>query len=195
MAAACWPDWNGATADKLIEQYRLPMKKPIHALSRGMKSMLGVTIGLASNAPVTIFDEAYLGMDAPARYVFYDELLAGYLANPRTMILSTHLIEEVSSLFEELIIINEGRLLLQENAEKFKSRGTLVTGPAAKVDEFVLGLSVLSEQKLGGMKAATVYGSLNGERLQRAAAEGLELGPVAMQDLFVHLTGREVGKP
>ncbi|MEK3882318.1 ABC transporter ATP-binding protein [Paenibacillus sp. PL2-23] len=190
LAAVCWPNWDDSYAARLLESFGLPLKKRISALSRGMKSALGVTIGLASRAPVTIFDEAYLGMDAPSRYAFYEELLKDYMEQPRTFILSTHLIEEVSSLFEEVLILDGGKLLLHEETELLRGRGVTVTGPAAKVDEFQLGLNVLGEQKLGGTKSITVYGELSSERVTRARAEGLELGPVPLQDLFVHLTRR-----
>lgn len=190
LAADCWPHWDQAYADRLIAQYELPLKRQIVKLSRGMKSMLGVTIGLASRAPVTIFDEAYLGMDAPSRYIFYDELLKDYMEHPRTIILSTHLIEEIASLFEEVLILDKGKLMLHEEAEGLRSRGATVTGPAERVDEFVMGLNVLGVQQLGSTKSATVYGELGEERRRRAVAEGLELGSVPLQDLFVHLTGQ-----
>lgn len=190
LAAVCWPNWDAAYAERLLELYGLPLKKRISALSRGMKAALGVTIGLASRAPVTIFDEAYLGMDAPSRYAFYEELLKDYMEQPRTFILSTHLIEEVSNLFEEVLILDRGKLLLHEETESLRVRGVSVTGPAAKVDEFKLGLNVLSEQTLGGTKSIAAYGELGSERISRARAEGLELGPVPLQDLFVHLTKR-----
>ncbi|MFD0588910.1 ATP-binding cassette domain-containing protein [Paenibacillus sp. GCM10027627] len=188
MAASCWPNWDAAYAEKLLGQYSLPMKKRISSLSRGMKSALGVTIGLASRAPITIFDEAYLGMDAPSRYAFYDDVLQDYMEHPRTFILSTHLIEEVGTLFEEVLILDRGKLLLQEEHDVLRQRGVTITGKADKVNEFVIGLNVLSEATLGSTKSATVYGELSGERIKRAQAEGLELGPVSLQDLFVHLT-------
>ena len=61
-----------------------------------MLSAVGVIIGLASRAPLTFFDEPYLGLDAVARQLFYDRLLADYAEHPRTVVLSTHLIDEVS---------------------------------------------------------------------------------------------------
>ncbi|MDF2838018.1 MAG: ABC-type multidrug transport system, ATPase component [Paenibacillus sp.] len=188
LAASCWPNWDSAYAERLTRLFELPLKKQIMSLSRGMKSALGVTIGLASRAPVTIFDEAYLGMDAPSRYAFYDELLKDYMEQPRTIILSTHLIEEVSDLFEEVLILDKGRLLLHEEAETLRTRGSAITGPAAAIDEFAVGLAILSEQKLGGTKSITVFGELGKEREKRAVADGLEIGPVSLQDLFVHLT-------
>lgn len=188
LAADCWPNWDEALAERLTRHFELPARKRIQTLSRGMKSALGVTIGLASRAPVTIFDEAYLGMDAPSRYFFYDELLKDYMEHPRTLILSTHLIEEVESLFEEVLILDKGKLMLHEETDSLRQRGLTITGAADKVDAFAEGLTVLGSQRLGGMKSVTVYGELNEERLGRARAEQLELGPVSLQDLFVYLT-------
>jgi ABC-type multidrug transport system, ATPase component len=188
LASDCWPNWDEALAERLTRHFELPARKRIQTLSRGMKSALGVTVGLASRAPVTIFDEAYLGMDAPSRYFFYDELLKGYMEHPRTLILSTHLIEEVESLFEEVLILDKGKLMLHEETDSLRQRGLTITGTADKVDAFAEGLTVLGSQRLGGMKSVTVFGELNEERLGRARAEQLELGPVSLQDLFVHLT-------
>ncbi|WP_141502608.1 ATP-binding cassette domain-containing protein [Paenibacillus luteus] len=188
LAASCWPNWDADYASRLLKHYELPLKKKVTSLSRGMKSALGVTLGLASRAPITIFDEAYLGMDAPSRYSFYEELLNDYMETPRTFLLSTHLIEEVGTLFEEVLILDQGRLILHEETETLRARGAAITGPIESVDGFVQGLTVLGEQKLGKTKSVTVYGELTDEIRKRAHAEGLELGPVSLQDLFVHLT-------
>jgi ABC-2 type transport system ATP-binding protein len=191
FARALRPNWDQAYAEKLADLFRLPARKKVSALSRGMKSALAITIGLAARAPLTIFDEAFLGLDAPSRYTFYDELLADYLAHPRTVLLSTHLIDEIAPLFEEIVIMDEGRLLLHEQAEALRSRGTTVIGPAETVDRFVEGLTILSEQRLGPTKSATVMGEMGPERRLAAQALELELGPVGLQDLFVHLTRKE----
>jgi len=182
------PSWDDDYAGRLLETFELSTRKRISALSRGQKSSLGVVLGLASRAPLTILDEVYLGMDAVARTTFYRELLADYLAQPRTIILSTHLIEEVAGLFERVIIIDRGRLVLHEDADELKARGVAVTGPADAVDAFVAGRTVLSEQRLGGVRQATLYGRLDESDSAQARAAGLTLGPVGIQDLFVHLT-------
>jgi ABC-2 type transport system ATP-binding protein len=110
------------------------------------------------------------------------------MAHPRTIIVSTHLIEEQSPLFERVLIIDGGKLLLEEDLDDLRSRGTSVTGPADIVDDFVVGLTVLGEQRLGPTKSAMVYGHLDDAHLRAARVAGLELGPVGVQDLFVHLT-------
>lgn len=192
---AAWRDtWDNAYALELTELFKIPLQKKVGQLSLGQRSALGVVIGLASRSPLTMLDESHLGMDTPTRYAFYDTLLSDFMARPRTIIISTHLIEELASLLEELVIIDSGRLVLQEEADVLRSRGTEVTGNAADVDEFTAGLTVLSEKSLGRTKSAMVFGQLDDAGLVRARQLGLELGPIALQDLFVHLTEPVGGK-
>jgi ABC-2 type transport system ATP-binding protein len=186
------PSWDADYAARLLDQFELDPRKRVSALSRGQRSSLGVILGLAARASLTILDEVYLGMDAAARAAFYRELLADYLAHPRTIILSTHLIEEVANLFERVVIIDHGRLIVHEDAAEFRDRGVAVTGPAEAVEAFVAGRSVLREQSLGGVRSATLYGRLDDADIERARSAGLALGPVGIQDLFVHLTATPV---
>ncbi|MFC0530867.1 ATP-binding cassette domain-containing protein [Phytohabitans kaempferiae] len=191
LARALRPNWDEEYAQALVERFDVPMRKRVGGLSRGAKSALSVTLGLAARAPLTIFDESYLGMDAPSRYAFYDELLNDYIANPRTIIVSTHLIEEVGSLFEEVVILDKGRLVAHEETETLRSRGVAVTGPAEAVDAFTAGRTILGDQRLGSTRSTTIYGQLTDEERGRAREAGLDLGPVGLQDLFVHLTAEE----
>lgn len=188
FAASLRPDWDGDYADRLVKKFDLDCGKHLGDLSRGQRSALGVILGLASRAPLTMFDESYLGMDAPSRYLFYDELLADFIRFPRTIVLSTHLIEEVSSIFEEVVIIDRGKVLVHEQTERLLEQGASIVGSAAAVDSFTRDLKILSEKQLGPTKSVTVYGALDESRLGEARHEGIEIGPVALQDLFVFLT-------
>jgi ABC-2 type transport system ATP-binding protein len=182
------PTWDADYAAKLLDLFGIDPRKRVQALSRGQKSALGAVFGLAARAPLTILDEVYLGMDAAARSTFYRELLADYLAHPRTIILSTHLIEEVADLFERVIIIDRGRILLHEEADELRGRGVTVTGPAGAVEAFTAGRTVLGSQSLGSIRADTLYGRLEPADVARGEAAGLTFGPVGLQDLFIHLT-------
>ncbi|MEV6302046.1 ABC transporter ATP-binding protein [Actinoplanes sp. NPDC051861] len=189
MARMLRPGWDDKYAEELLERFALPRKKSLGALSRGQRSAFGVVVGLASRAPLTMFDEAHLGMDAPTRRLFLDELLRDYVATQRTFVISTHLIEEQSPVFERVLILHEGRVMLHEELDELRSRGVSVTGPSAVVDDFVFGLTVLGEERLGPTKRVMVYGTLAEDSVRAARTHGLELGPVALQDLFIHLTG------
>ncbi|HEY8531220.1 MAG TPA: ABC transporter ATP-binding protein [Limnochorda sp.] len=186
--AAQWrPNWDGAYAERLARAFNLPLDRKVKALSRGQRSALGIVLGLASRAPVTIFDEAHLGLDVPSRYSFYEALLEDYMAHPRTIILASHLIGEMEHLLEEVIILDQGRLLIHDEAENLRAAALTVSGPASLVDRWVAGHEVLAERSLGGRKSVTFFGGV-GERERREAEQaGLELDRVTLQDLFVHL--------
>ena len=191
LAANLRPGFDRDYADRLIDRFQLPRKKRVDALSRGMRSALAVTVGLASRCGLTMFDEPHLGMDAAARYAFYDELLADYMRHPRTIILSTHLIDEVADLLEDVMIIDHGRLLLHEPVAELRGRGAEVIGTVAAVESFTRGMDIVSDRSLGPTRSVTVVDRLTAEQRRAAADDGIELGPIHLQDLFVNLTSRE----
>jgi ABC-2 type transport system ATP-binding protein len=188
QAPLFFPSWDREYALALIEDFQLPLTRRMGALSRGMLSAAGAIVGLASRAPLTIFDEPYLGMDPVARGLFYDRLLQDYTDHPRTIIVSTHLIDEVSRLLEHVLVIDQGRLLLDEEAEALRGRAFAVIGPAATVDSYLVGKQLLQREPFGGLVSATVMGNGNASERQQAVALGLELAPVSLQQLIVHLT-------
>ncbi len=192
LDAASWmrPGWDADYAARLLDLFELNGRKRVSALSRGQRSMVGVVLGLAARAPLTILDESYLGMDAVARTLFYRELLADYLVHPRTIVLSTHLIEEVADLFERVIIMDRGRILLHDETDTLRGRGVTVTGPAEQVIAFAAGHRVLGEQSLGSVRALTIDARLSPAEVARGEQDGLAFGPLGLQDLFVHLTSQ-----
>jgi len=117
-------NWDHEFAERLIGDFRLPLNQRVKKLSRGQLSAVGVIVGLASRAPLTFFDEPYLGLDAVARQIFYDRLLEDYAEHPRTVVLSTHLIDEVSNLLEHVLVIDNGRIIIDEDAEVLRSSAT-----------------------------------------------------------------------
>ena len=180
-------NWDADLADQLIEEFRVPLTRRIKKLSRGQLSAVGVIVGLASRAPLTFFDEPYLGLDAVARQLFYDRLLEDFAEHPRTVVLSTHLIDEVANLLEHVIVIDQGRILIDDDAETLRSSATTVVGPRTAVDAFVGGREVLHRDGIGGLASVTVSGLGPADRTEAAAA-GLELAPVSLQQLIVRKT-------
>lgn len=189
-ASLFFPHWDQGLADELVEQFQLPTKQTIKKLSRGQLSAVGVIIGLASRADLTFFDEPYLGLDAVARQIFYDRLLEDYAAHPRTVLLSSHLIDEVSHLIEKVIVIDNGTVLLHEDTDALRDRAVTVVGDAAAVDAWVSGREVLHRESLGRVASVTVLGALTPEERAAVTASGLELAPVSLQQLVVRLAQR-----
>lgn len=197
----CRPAFSREVAERLMDRFELdPSTKPAK-LSRGQRSAFGIVVGVASRADLTILDEVHLGLDAPSRYAFYDALLEDYVEHPRTIVLSSHLIGEVERLLEHVVVLDHGQVLLAQDADALRVTGVSVTGPAREVERFVVGRTVLGRQQLGGTVQATVLATLADGEAADARAAGLDLGPVPLQDLFVHLTAdgaadaaRELGR-
>lgn len=139
LCSDLFPNWDRDFADRLVEAFRLPPKRQMRKLSRGMLSSVGIVAGLASRAPLTIFDEPYLGLDAASRSLFYELLVEDYAEHPRTVILSTHLIDEVSRILEHVIVINDGRVLIDEETDSLRNRAFTVSGATADVEAFAKG--------------------------------------------------------
>jgi ABC-2 type transport system ATP-binding protein len=188
--AAMRPTWSGEVAERLLERFDLRPSKRVEHLSRGQRGALAAIVGIASRAPLTLLDEVTLGMDAPARYACYDELLADYLVHPRTIVLASHLIEEGDRLLEHLVVLDRGRVLVADEADALRARGVRVSGPADRVEAFVGDARVLRRETLGRSAVVTLYGDLGADARARATAKEIEMHPLPLQELFVHLTDR-----
>ena len=193
-APTFYGNWNAELAAELTKAFRVPLNRDMRKLSRGQVSAVGVIVGLASRAPITFFDEPYLGLDAVARQLFYDKLLEDYAEYPRTIILSTHLIDEVSDLLEHVILIEEGKIVLDTDAEELRGRATTVVGKSADVATFVEGREIIHRDGIGGLASVTVLGGLSSADRAAATAAGLELAPVSLQQLIVRLSSLETTK-
>jgi ABC-2 type transport system ATP-binding protein len=188
-AATLFPTWDEDLARSLVADFDLPVRRSVRKLSRGMVSAVGITIGLASRAPVTLFDEPYLGLDAVARQLFYDRLIADYAEHPRTVVLSTHLIEEISGLLERVVLIDAGRVLVDADAEDLRASALTVTGPGDAVAALGRDHEVLSSETLGGSGRAIVRLHSRVDPADLAAA-GLSAEPTPLQQLVVALSTR-----
>jgi ABC-2 type transport system ATP-binding protein len=181
-----YPNWDPSYAEELLKEFNLTGPLKVKALSKGMESALGITVGLASRAPITVFDEPYIGLDAPSRKRFYELLLEDYQENPRTIIFSTHLIDEVSLMFEEVIILREGSVVLHESSEALREKTVAVSGPTEMVEQFIQGKDVIDRKDLAGNSMVYTYGTR-----AEAIAAGLTAEGIPIQELMIHLTEKK----
>jgi len=195
MASWLYPDWDGDLAGSLLEEFELPPSRRVAKLSRGMRSALGIVIGLAARAEVTFFDEPYAGLDPVARQLFYDRLLADYAEHPRTVLLSTHLIDEAAGLLERVLVIDRGRIVFNTAADDLRGAATSVSGPAIAVAEFTAGRSVWDRRRIASQETVVVAGALNETDRARAAALHLHLEPLTLQQVVVRTAATPQASP
>ncbi|MEJ8304414.1 ABC transporter ATP-binding protein [Saccharibacillus sacchari] len=187
MAAAFHPDWDAKFASKLLGTFKLNPRKKMRQLSRGMESMVGNLIGLASRAPLTIFDEPVLGLDVLMRERFYRMLIEDYAEHPRTILLSTHLIDEIATVVEQVFIMESGSILMHEEVEQIRDRAHMISGLGAGLDHFLQGRRVIHGERYGNAGMAVVYGELTEHDHREAASQGLTIEGVPLQKFFAYL--------
>ncbi|MCI9439990.1 MAG: ABC transporter ATP-binding protein [Ruminococcus sp.] len=171
-------------AYEIAEKFSLDTEKRFPALSKGQQSIFKLTVALALDVPYVIFDEPVLGLDANHRELFYQLLLQDYEEHQRTIILATHLIEEVANIIEEVVLIDNGKILLQEAAEDLLERGYCVSGPADKVLDYCHDKNVIGQEELGALKLAYILGP----REELPENSPLQISNMNLQKLFVKLT-------
>jgi ABC-2 type transport system ATP-binding protein len=182
------PSFNKEYALKLAQKFKLDTAKKIKNLSSGYSSVFKLILTLASNVPVIIFDEPVLGLDAVYRDIFCRELTAYYSEHPRTIIIATHLIDEVAEVIEQVIILNNGEVILDKPTRSVLELAYTISGRGANVDKYTPGKNVIHEETIGKFKAATIYQQRDSGDINRIQELELEITPARLQELFIHLT-------
>lgn len=185
-----YPNWEATLAERIVDEFAIPSDRVIRKMSRGQLSAVGLLIGMASRAPLTFFDEPYLGLDVTARTIFYDLLLADYAEHPRTILVSTHLIDEMENLLEHCILLDKGRILKAGSIDELRSGGWELSGAWADLEPLLVGRRVLRQRQMGAVGMAIVEGDdhLGAE----ARSLGLTANPASLHDLVAAygMTGR-----
>lgn len=188
IASVFYPHWDREMAKRLVEEFHLDVKKRMAKLSKGMLSMVTIVVALASCADFTFLDEPVAGLDIVAREKFYRLLVEEFNETGRTFVVSTHIIEEASDIFEEVIIVDQGRIYLKENTQELLERCVHVSGREEDVDAVTAGLEKHQEEHLGRSKGVTVM-LKPGQRL--AAGYDVTVQRLSLQKLFAALCGEE----
>ena len=187
-AAIFYPGWDEGYAHRLLEEFCLDPSRKLSQLSRGQLSMVSVLTALASRAGLTLLDEPTAGLDAVAREQFYRLLLEDFSHTGRTFVLSTHIIGEAAPLFEEVLILNGGRITEHGPTDELLEQFRTVSGPAEQTEAACRELTVLSLRDVGRRRLYTVRGTP--EQLEALDASGLDTAPMELQEVFTALCGQ-----
>ena len=136
---AFYPNFDREFAWNLAGAFQLNTSAKVSKLSTGYSSIFKIVVALSTNAALRLLDEPVLGLDANHRDLFYKTLLARYAERPFTAVISTHLIEEISHLIEDVVILHHGQVLAQGPREELLAGGYTVSGPKGLVEEYIRG--------------------------------------------------------
>lgn len=185
LMSEIYPSFDKEQFLSYAKRFELDLNKKYTALSTGYKSVLRAVVSLSVHTPFLFLDEPTLGMDAFHRELFYKLLIESYSESPSCILLSTHLISEVEGLLENVIILDHGKVLIDESSEQLLAQGYCVSGRISDVDDYCSGKNVIGSSVVGGLKTTAVLG----EREQ--VPDTLEVTGLSLQQLFVQLVGSE----
>lgn len=185
LMSEIYPSFDKQQCLDYAKRFELDLNKKYTALSTGYKSVLRAVLSLSVHTPFLFLDEPTLGMDAFHRELFYKLLIESYSESPSCILLSTHLISEVEGLLENVIILDHGKVLIDESSEQLLAQGYCVSGRISDVDDYCSGKNIIGSSVVGGLKTTAVLG----EREQ--VPDTLEVTGLSLQQLFVQLVGSE----
>ncbi len=179
FVAGVHPRFNRDKAEAVLAHTNIKSGSRVRELSKGMIVQLHLAIVMAIDAELLILDEPTLGLDILFRKGFYEQLLNEYFDEERTILITTHQVEEVENLLTDLVFIKDGRILLDESMETVGERYTEVRVRAEQLD---------NAQALGPIASREVFGRpvLMFDSIERQQLAGLgELHQPSIADLFV----------
>ncbi|MFW7433319.1 ATP-binding cassette domain-containing protein [Vagococcus carniphilus] len=177
-------DWD--LANRLTDLFELNQKITLKKLSTGYRSIAKLITALCVPCDYIFLDEPVLGLDAGHRELFYESLIETFENRPRTFIISTHLIEEITNLLESVIILDQGEVTLQKDVETILKENYTLSGPRDIISDFTKGLNIIGKEELGDFVSVHVSG-ISPETLPT----GVRLAPLSLQNYFVQLTKRK----
>ncbi|MGE7624756.1 ATP-binding cassette domain-containing protein [Viridibacillus sp. NPDC096237] len=186
--------WDAELAIRLLKYFRLSPHSYHSDLSKGMKNTFNFIFGLSTRCIVTMFDEPINGMDEAVRKDVYRALLKDYLAYPRTIIISSHFLDEMEHLLEDILLLDEGKVALHKPLDELREYAIALQGPANVVKKWTAGLNVLHEKQEVGNQLYTVLKAQDCTfNEQQLLQEGISFMPVSANDLCLYLTNTRTG--
>lgn len=188
IAKVLYKNWDEDYKNFLIQEFNLNVKKKYNKLSRGNQTIVGLIIGLASRAKLTLFDEPSLGLDAAYRYKFYNLLLEDVEENPRTIIISTHLIDEVTNLFEEIIILKDEKVYIKDEVSNLMEKAYFLNGKSENIIPIIKDKKIIHKEEFGSSTIFGIFGNLTNEEKLGLKANNVDISSIPLQKLFIYLT-------
>jgi ABC-2 type transport system ATP-binding protein len=189
--AGVHPRFDRAKAESFLAKTTIRLTSKVKELSKGMVVQLHLALVLAIDAKLLVLDEPTLGLDILYRKQFYDSLLNDYYDRNRTVVVSTHQVEELEHIFTDLMFIDRGRIVLSCSMEEFESRYVEV---AVKPDQAAAAraLKPMYERQLFGRSILLFDLKLNSADRQQLNTLG-EVHTPSIADLFVAVIGNQSG--
>ena len=186
--AGVHPRFDRAKAEGFLAKTTIKHRNKVRELSKGMVAQLHLALVMAINAKLLVLDEPTLGLDLLYRKQFYDSLLTDYFDCSRTVVVTTHHVEEVQNILTDLMFIDHGRIVLGCSMEEFESRYAEVTVRPEQLGA-ARALKPMHERQLMG-RSLLLFERTDRQQLARLG----DVRTPSVADLFIAVMSRQSGR-
>lgn len=188
-APSFYKRWSTELATNLFHYFRLNPRQQHSKLSKGTKATFNMIFGLSARCELTMFDEPTNGMDEAVRKDFYRALLKEYIACPRSIMISSHHLNELEHLLEDILLLHKGEVVFHRSIEEVKEYAVALQGPTDLVEGLVNQKEIIYTKPVDDQHVFTV---IKKEGLLEEA--GVTIQPVSASDVCMYMTNdRKVG--
>lgn len=191
MGADFYPNWQGELAFKLLDFAQLAKKEKHQDLSKGQLATFNLIYGLASRCALTILDEPMNGMDEAIRSDFYRAILKEYIAFPRTILIASHHLQELESILEEILLIDDGVVIAHAPIDELKQQLIAITGPSHALAPLLADAILYAKKDLGNMTTAVVDASTLFIQEEVLQEKGITKTYLSASEVCMYLTSKE----
>jgi ABC-2 type transport system ATP-binding protein len=178
------PRFDRAKAEGFLSKTDIRRNSKVRELSKGMVTQLHLALVMAIDAKLLVLDEPTLGLDILYRKQFYDSLLNDYFDHSRTIVVTTHQVEEIQDVLTDLMFINRGRIVLESSMEEFEARYTEVMVRPENVVA-ARALNPINERQVFG-RSILLFDRADRDKLAQIG----EIRTPGIADLFVAVMGK-----
>src|SRR5215813_2693794 len=186
--AGVHPRFDRVKAEGFLAKTNIRRSSRVKELSKGMVAQLHLALVMAIDARLLVLDEPTLGLDILFRKQFYDSLLNDYFDRSRTIVVTTHQVDEIQDVLTDVVFINRGRIVFQCSMEEFESRYSEITVNPEKLSAARSLKPIYERQVLG--RSVLLFDRADRQQL---AALG-EVRKPSIADLFIAVMGDQAGQ-
>lgn len=182
--------WDDTTFEKLVSEFNIDLNKKYNKYSDGYKNLICLIIGMSSKAEILLLDEPSTALDANHRYKFYELLLEDTEKKNRTVFISTHIIDEVERIIEDVIILDNGKFIVNEDIHSFNEKSFEISGNKDLVDKFIVNKNILDQKTIMENKIVSLYDNLSKDEILNLKSNDIEVKKLGLQDVYVMITNK-----